>query len=273
LTKKEKYQMFTKREKQSELDGEAVSMSLHNHHKYAESVLRAGELKDELATHKSKLATMRLGAVRSLGPDARMFVQKGGRPLPNIGQLELEAIAKKVIDRASVLDEVTKLRNSEQNSVYSRLHLQDSGDIEFITSLDNLRGAVEILGCAVALHDARVTQLRGEAVLQIARALKPRRERIARRIGNALTELKTALEAETTLANELARQDAGADLAQQMQPKLFSLHVLADPALVTWIRQANRLGLMAQPDSSEANSVHDATALVSGAGTVAMGTL
>jgi hypothetical protein len=265
--------MFAKREK-PEHDGEAVNMNLNDHHSYAEAVLRSIELKDELAAHKAKVAALMVRAARGIGHDARAFVQKHGGALPITAQAQLEVIAYKIIERASVMDEVIKLRKSDENSIYSRLHLEDAFDLDFILSVDNERAAVEILGCAVALQDAAVTRLRGQAIADMVRALKPRRERIARQIGKALNALRDALEDETTFASELAAQDAGAELAQQIQPKLFPLHMLADPALLTWIRFAQRLGLMAnlpQPDSSEGR--RDATAFVSGVGAGAAGTL
>jgi DNA transposition AAA+ family ATPase len=268
--------MFTKREKQPEQDDEVVNMSLHNHHGFAEATLRAVELRDELAACKATVARLTIRAARGIGHDAREFVQKGGRALPHLGQVLLEEVARKVIAGAKVEDEIQKLKSSETDSIYDRLILQDASDLAFIRTLDDARAAAEILGCSVALHDAAVTRLRSQAITEIARALKPRRERIARQIGKALNALRDALEDETTFANELASQDAGADLAQEMQPKLFSLHILGDAALVAWIRSAQRLGLMAnlpQPDATEVQRVRDATAFVSGAGTIAAGTL
>jgi hypothetical protein len=267
--------MFAKREKQPELENEAASMSLLNQHEYQKSVLRSIELKDELAAHKDKLAALTLHAERWVGHDAREFVNKRARALPSgIGQLELELVAYKVIEGAQVMAEVEKLRKSDKDSIYSRLHLNDSGDLEFVISLDNARGAVEILNCAVALHDARVTKLRHLAIAAIATALKPRRARIAEKVAQALADLHTALEAEAKFAEELANQDA--DLAKQLQPGIFPFRILGDPALVYWERQVQRLGLMAnlpQPDLGEGQHCQHATAIVSGAGTIAEGTL
>jgi hypothetical protein len=264
--------MFAKREKPE--DDEAVNLSLHNHHDFAEATLRAVELKDELTACKTTVSRLTLRAARGINFDARAFVNRGGRALPNMEQLQLEAVARKIIAGAKVEDEVKKLRSSETDSIYDRLVLQDASDLAFIRTLDDARAAAEILGCAVALHDAAVTRLRSQAIAEIARALKPRRDRLARQIGKALSALRDALEDETTFANELASQDAGPELAQQMQPRLFPLHILGDPALVAWIRSAQRLGLMAnlpQPDSSEGERDRDVTALVSGAGTIAAG--
>jgi hypothetical protein len=266
--------MFAKREKQSEQDEEAVSLSLHHHHGFAEATLRAVELRDELTACKATVARLTLRAARGIGHDARAFVQKGGRSLPNMGQLQLEEIARKVIAGAKVEDEGKKLKSSETDSLYDRLVLQDASDLAFIRTLDDARAAAEILGCAVALHDAALNRLRSQAIAEIARALKPRRDRLARKIGAALAALRDALEDETTLANELASQEAGADLSQQMQPRLFPLHILGDSALVAWVRSATRLGLMAnlpQPDSGEVPRDRDATAVVSGAGTITAG--
>jgi DNA transposition AAA+ family ATPase len=258
--------MFAKREKPE--DDEAVNLSLHNHHGFAEATLRAVELKGELTGCKATVSRLTTRAARGIGHDARAFVQKGGRSLPNMGQIQLEEIARRVIAGAKVEDEIQKLKSSETDSIYDRLIIQDASDLAFIRTLDDARAASEILGCAVALNDAAVTRLRSQAIADIARALKPRRDRLARQIGKALTALRDALEDETRFANELASQDAGADLAQQMQPRLFPLHILGDAALVAWIRSAQRLGLMAnlpQPDSTPRD--RDATALVSGAGT------
>jgi DNA transposition AAA+ family ATPase len=191
-----------------------------------------------------------------------------------VSQLQLEEIARKVIAGTKVEDEIRKLKSSETANIYDRLIIQDASDLAFIRTLDDARAAAEILNCACSLHDAAIIRLRSQAIAEIARALKPRRDRLARQIGNALTALRDALEDETTFANELASQDAGADLAQMMQPKLFPLHILGDAALVAWIRSAQRLELMANLPQPEGNRDRDATALASGVGsTIAAGTL
>ena len=54
-----------------------------------------------------------------------------------MAQPQFEAIAYEIIEGTPVMV-VDKLRKTDK-ALYSRLHLNDSGDLEFVISLDNSR--------------------------------------------------------------------------------------------------------------------------------------
>ncbi|MGA8310170.1 MAG: hypothetical protein WB755_09085 [Terriglobales bacterium] len=155
------------------------------------------------------------------------------------------------------MNEVAAARSGACADLYACLRFQDASDLEFVKNLDDERAAVMILERAVTLQSAEVLKQKNVAMVEIVQSLRPKRERIARQIAKALTELRAALAEDQEFGYALTLQDEG--FASKIFPPLFPARVLLDAEIRGWMTEAHRSGLI---DSSE----EDATALVSSVG-------
>jgi hypothetical protein len=112
--------------------------------------------------------------------------------------------------------------------------------LEFVKGLDDERAACEVLERAVKLQNADVSACKQAAISQITKAMRPKREQIARQIAKVLMELRSTLAEEREFANSL---EAG--IAEEMAPPIFPTRVLSDPQVLAWIAEAQAAGIIA----------------------------
>ena len=152
-------------------------------------------------------------------------------------------MARQLIKGGDVITEVRAARSVGLcANLYSRLNFNDKDDLTFVKELDDYRAAVTVLERCVRLQNAEVLSQKNIAIVEIAKALRPRRERIARQIAEAFMALRAALAEEQSFGEELATQDAG--FAHQMRPAIFPMLLLSDAEILSWIGEAQAAGLM-----------------------------